>query len=91
MHEYECTCTNLITTDLLCSLGFSLEYGLASLVVLHRHSHGEGGAAALVPDGQVNVRMLEEDVRTARLLARDGHMKSCTTCGILGNSGVHNH
>ena len=83
--------TNLTTTDLLCSLGFSLEYGLACLVVLHRHGHGEGGVAALVPDGQVNVRMLEEDVRTARLLARDGHMKSRTTCGILRNSGVHNH
>ena len=79
------------TTHLLSSLGFSVEYSLASLIVLHRHGHGKGSVATLVPDGEVNVRMLKKDVRTTRLLARDGHMKSCTTCGILNKrNGVHN-
>ena len=87
MHYLICT-----TTHLLSSLGFSLEYSLACLIVLHRHCHGEGSVTTLVPDGEVNVRMLKKDVRTTRLLARDGHMESCTTCGILHKRyGVHNH
>ena len=80
------------TPYLLGSLGFSLEYSLAGLIVLNGHRHGEGGVATLVPDGQVNVWMLKKDIRTTRLLARDGHMKSCATCGILDKrNGVNNH